>query len=624
MPRSVRWKGSNIRRPGAYTWHDLSGLANLELGTEKSIIIIGEAVAGEPQTTAQTPVYHEFTDPEDMIDTFLEGNLAEVARLAFKPARDGQEESGVPIGGCEKVYVIKVNPSTQASFTLQDGSSNNAVTLSDRLWGAKGNQTWFKLEVSGTGLKLTCGRDVEPNLGEYVHTKLFSITGTDEWVQFETAAGYTGASCAVTFDGTTLTFNSSVANEDLAITCTGKTMTEIISEVNAFMGVAPGANPIYLATNLRPNDRANTLSTYLDRIGGAGLDIHAGAKKALGVAYDIVEEVNANNPYVEATWVAGYEPTTYTKKWLVSGAAGDATTTTIQEALKTAKKLPSRFIASTFSADTGAAGAISVDTINGYFTTHLNQCNPIGGRSERQGILCTESALKADLYTELNAINNEWACAVNHEVYAQGEGTAKKWLGTHGAAVQVAAMMAGSPVATPMTFKILNCNDMRYVAADFDPADDTDFANGIDYGLMMAEVSDGLFRIAKGISTYKTEDNDLRILTEGVEARLWTAIALRRKFESPNIGHKGKGLPTAEDLRGQAIEVFRALADQTSPDFVLVEGTNSDGEIVAPFSNVRVSLVGDQIYLRADLMYTLGVNFIFNEFRATYPYALAA
>jgi len=609
MPRTVRWKGRNIQRPGAYTWHDLSGLANLDLGVDQSIIIIGEAEAGEPQESAASPVYHAFTDPQDMIDTFIEGNLAECANFAFDPAADGQQESGVAIGGAQKVYCIKTNKSTQASLTLQDAAGpTNCVTLKDRIWGTKGNHTWAKVVASGTGIKVTCGRAVAPNIGDQ-ESIAFGVNGTDEWI----SVIYTGAelTCTLSYDGTTITtVTATPPNDQLAITTADKTIEEVIQEINA--------TGVYTATLLR-EERATTLADYLDEVSAVNVKVLASFH---GVAWDVVEWHNANSPYCSAAWVAGLKPNTLAQTWLAGGTLGVSDATTIQDALKTAKKFPSRFLVCAFNDD--IAGPITLDTVQGYFTTHLNQVNPVGGKRERQGFGCTNSVTKAALYTELAGYNNQYWSVVNHECYREGPDAVKAWIGCHGSATAVAAMMAGSPVATPMTAKVLKAQDVRYVATDFDVNDDDDFEQGIYGGLLMVEQGDLGYQISKGISTYKTEDNDMLILLEGVEAILWTCIMLRRKFERPNIGHKGRGNVSAQDLQGQAIEVFRALADQNSPDFVLIEGTDADGNTVAPFRNVRAFISGDQIYVRAEVTYTMGINYIFTELRATYPTALAA
>lgn len=622
MPRNVRWKGQTLVRPGSYTYTDLAGLINLDLGADAAIIVVGEADAGQPQPNAANPVYHAFTDPQDMIDTFLTGKLAEVAQLAFDPALGGQDEDGIPIRGCDTVYAIKTNQSTQAEATPEDGSANDAFTIKDRIWGLKGNQTWWKIETDGTGIKIVIGRENAPNIGEQDSSDTdgtFSVTGVDEWIQLGITGAFTGTSCTVAFDGTTLTFDSDVAAEDLAITCTGKTVAEVVQEINAF---APLTTAAYSATVLRAA-RQDVLFTYLDEF--LATSIFAADVSFMGVSYDMVTWLNANSAYVEATWVGGFEPQTSTLAYLTGGTTGDTTAATLQDAFKVAKRINCRFIVLASNAAIGSGGSIALSTQRGYFETHLNQCNPLLGRSERQGFACSDETTKATLWTALQLVNNPFLSVVQDEVRREGPDGVITWLGAHCSATMAAAIMAGSPIATPLTLKYCKVYDSRPVATDFDPDDNTDYTNAINNGLLFLEQIPGEgTRFAKGISTYKTEDNDGYIMLEVVEAWLWLSRLYRRNLERPYTGHKGRGVRTVNQARGAVRALLRAVSDPNSPDFLLIEGTDDQGNVVPPFRNLRVWNVGDQLYTSVEVTFTQGINFLLNELRATLPTALSS
>ncbi len=613
MSRSVRWKGQSIYRPGVYTFHNLAGLTNLDLGDTAAILVIGEADAGQPNPASGDPVYHTFTDPQQMVDTFISGDLAECARFAFDPVLAGQDEDGVALQGCRVVYAIKTNLSTQASFTLQDGSANNAFTLKDSLWGMKGNNTWFKVEVSGTGLYLTCGRDVDPNTGSQQSDVLFSETGVSEWFQIQ----YTGAGANgnLTFDGTTFAVATGVGGDNLSydLVTTGYTMEELVALVNAHSN--------YTCTLLRP-DRANTLSKYMNQI--SITDIKPAPLSFLGSCWDMVAWVNANSAYCEATFVGGFEPQAYTQTPLAGAVTGDTSTGTYTAALKLAKRVPVRFEVNAYDTDAGGGGP-SLDTMNSDYSTHLVQCNPIGGRSERQGFGVVADTTKATAWAATAAINNEYMSMVNDQIYREDQDGTLTWLGPHCVATAAAAICAGSPIGTPLTLKYLKAADFKPLMTDFDNTNDTDYAAAINAGLLFMESDPGVgVRFAKGISTYQTEDNDGRIALEVVESRLWMSVVLRRRIERAVIGHKGRGIRTTNQLRGIVIDVLRQLADPNSPDQILVAGTDADGNAVPAYRNVRVELSGDQLYVYADVTFTQGINWVLNDFRATMPSALAA
>lgn len=625
MPRSIRKWGTNIFRPGVVTHHNLAGLVNLDLGDESAVFVIGEADAGQPQAAATSPVVHEFTDPQDMIDLFQGGNLAEAARCLFTPAMDGQNEQEVPIGGARTVYAVKTNQSTQASYQLRATypAGAAALTLYDRYWGLLGNSTWWKMEVSGTGLLLTIGRDVEPDIGEQA-SKLFSITGVDEWISVTTTAAFTGVSCTVDYNIATpghLILNSSVAAEDLDITVGTKTVAEVIAEINAHDPHGTGA--VYLATILRA-DRTNVQFSYADN--QTAVDCLSPAAPSFeGVSYDIVEWVNANSYYCTATWNAGPEaqPGTKTKTYLSGGATGlTSNISYVQDALKVAARMSPRLIASGYNAAING-GAITLAAVNSEFTDHATRCNATGVPCERQVFITNDDTTKAAMYATIGALNNEYVAVVNNEIYREDETGTKAWLGSHCAAATAAAIMAGSPIATPLTHKYIKASDIRFVATDFDPTDETDFSNGINYGLLFLETVPGTgFRFAKGISTYRLEDNDGRIHLEVVEARIRHKIILRRALDVPFIGHKGAGLRTAKAIERKILEAHRAMADPNDPDFILVSGTDANGDEVPAYRNIRVRIAGPAVYVSGEVTFTIGVTWIFNDFSAALPSAI--
>jgi len=619
MPFVLRRFGRNIARPGVLTRHDLSGLTNLDLGAESAVLVIGEASAGEPQAASTSPVVHEFTDPQDMIDMFISGNLAECSRFLFDPVMAGQQEVGAPITGCAKVYAIKTNQSTQGSYTLQDASANNALTLKGRIWGDKDNQTWFKVETSGTGITLTNGRDVDPDTGDQTSIT-FSITGTDEWFSVTTTGNFTGASCTLDFDGTTFTLDSNVALEDLAITAAGKTVEEVIGLINAFNPHGTGA--VYQATLNRTN-RNSTLSSYCDETAAPVSCFSPAVANISGVSYDIVDWVNTSSYYCEATWVGGYEPQTYTKTYLTGGASGATSNISyVQDALKVAAKLSIRYVVSAYHTDVNA-GAITLASINSEFNTHAVNCNLIGSPRERQVFLCNDDTTKAAMYTTVSAFNNEYIFCFNNRIQREDENGTKKWMNPHVAACAAAATMAGSPIATPLTHKYIKGYDHDFIATDFDDTADDDFENAIRNGLCFIESEPDIgLRFAKGITTYTLEDNDARTAGEVVEARNRMRILLRRALDQPEIGHKNQGARTAVGIRQRVLNALRLMANPNDPDFILVDGTDADGNVVPAYRNIRVSIDGSVVNVTGEVTFTQGIVWIVNDFRATLPSAL--
>lgn len=626
MPKSIRFKGASVYRPGVITFHNLDDLLNKDLSSEAAVLVIGEAAAGQPQASVTAPVVHTFQSSDAMIDTFISGNLAETAKFLFDPAKAGQyARGGVPIKGCDTVYAIKTNLSLQASFSVRDSypGGNVAFTVEDRIWGALGNQTYINISAVATGLKFVAGRATAPNVGSQDSDdtgQRFSITGTDEWM----SVVYTGGAVAatMTFNGTTWSTTTTGNVDDISIIGTGLTLTELANLISTTAG---GAGGTYAATVLRA-DRANVVCTYMDRC--TAVDIKGPAPAApntWGVSYDMVTWINSNCDYVSATWVAGYEPAVNAANaYLTGGAIGDSSSDRITYALQIASRLGIRHVVSGFDSDS-VGGAVALATINPLFTTHATNCNRIGSIRERHVYISVDDATKAAMYTTLAAINNENVTAFNNRLYREGPADTKVWMNPHVSAAAVAAMCAGSPRATPMLWKVINASDTDFIATDFDPTNDTDFANGIKNGLCFFEIDpdDGGIRVAKGITTYSSEDNDGRIMMETVHARMWHKILLRR-FQKRVIGQKSAGVLTGDEILDITKDAHRLMADPSDPDFLLVAGTDEDGNYVPAYQNLTVTSSGGAFYVTGQVHFTTGVTWIFNDIAGLMPTSFSA
>jgi hypothetical protein len=106
MARSFTFNGKTRLTPGAIsrvTTNSLTGSG----GTNGIVSLIGEADGGTPGEVLT------FDDPDEAIEHFGSGPLADAARIVFDPSADPR----VP-GGAFRILCYKVNAATQASTTL--------------------------------------------------------------------------------------------------------------------------------------------------------------------------------------------------------------------------------------------------------------------------------------------------------------------------------------------------------------------------------------------------------------------------------------------------------------------------------------------------------------------------
>lgn len=143
MPSSVLINGKRIYKPGIYGVVDASALGGK--GTSTGNLAVVGVMPG-----LESGEVHVYTAPADVrnIDT-TDLSLARLAKLAFSPSTDAR----VP-GGADNLYLVNVQPNTQAAHTFKDKDGTNSLTLASKLWGSKGNQTYLKMVQNATDTKL--------------------------------------------------------------------------------------------------------------------------------------------------------------------------------------------------------------------------------------------------------------------------------------------------------------------------------------------------------------------------------------------------------------------------------------------------------------------------------------
>lgn len=132
---SIHFKGKLIRMPGVYSQVDAEGLQSVGLGASGIVALIGSAVGGRPVADIEAITdLPRYTNPAAAQRFASRGDLKEAAAMAFSPSGDAQIQ-----GGAAEVLMLKVNPATKASATLQSGSGPGLVVTSGD-WGEFSNQ----------------------------------------------------------------------------------------------------------------------------------------------------------------------------------------------------------------------------------------------------------------------------------------------------------------------------------------------------------------------------------------------------------------------------------------------------------------------------------------------------
>ena len=182
---SVFFGGRLLTTPATASVVDDSGLANKNLSVGNVVALIGTSVGGQPNTALR------FGNPSQAKAVLRDGELLTAVMKAFDPSSQ--------TGGPSEVVAVRVNPATQASLVLLDGSSAPAIDLVSTDYGLYTNQIKVKVEAGSTS-----GKKVTVQFGNDYFTQ-------DNIARDAFSVQYTGAqaSASLSVTNTSTTWNSS-------------------------------------------------------------------------------------------------------------------------------------------------------------------------------------------------------------------------------------------------------------------------------------------------------------------------------------------------------------------------------------------------------------------------------
>jgi hypothetical protein len=148
MPSSLNLNGLRFYRPGVYANIDASALGGQGVSSG-NVALVGAFPSFEHNeaitfTSAGALRDYDITDKE----------LALIGKLSFSPSID----ANVP-GGAQSLTMLNVQPNTCANFIMTNNNADEVATISAKVWGLKGNNTFFSFSHDSNGYDLTCSRN---------------------------------------------------------------------------------------------------------------------------------------------------------------------------------------------------------------------------------------------------------------------------------------------------------------------------------------------------------------------------------------------------------------------------------------------------------------------------------
>jgi len=323
-----------------------------------------------------------------------------------------------------------------------------------------------------------------------------------------------------------------------------------------------------------------------------------------GVIYsdiaDTIEQVNLISQLVTATAISNAVraiATFSTVKFLTGAVDGSSVNSDWVTGLAAFEQIRINSIVPLISAD---KGSLTIDSINAAVKTHVTKMWGTLGRSERQAFL-SKLGTKTELKDAAKTQNSAYCSMFGQQVRVFDRFGDLQWKDPWALACIAAGVRSGTDVGEPLTYKVINVNDVRVNDSSWNPK--TDFVEMLDSGVTIVEPLDtGGFRIVLDNTTYGVDANFVWNRGSVVEAGGYVAYDLRYNLELVFTGTKAR-TGTAEAIRNF---IIARMTIYLNADIIVGDDLN-DG---LGFKNLSVSINGSTATINMAITPVQGIDFL--------------
>ena len=430
MGRGVLWKGKYYVIPQAASKVDSSELRQFAFGSDNRVALLAEMVGLLPPKQP-----YRVSNAAEALD-LVHPSSAE-ARLAVGLLFDPAPGSEVP--GASEVYLVPVNPATQAALMLEDAGTNDVVELETYLYGLPANQVRVKVE-SGTaaGKKVTITYQPETEVFDDLAKNSFSIQYTG-----------LGSAAAMTINLSTGTLAIDVTGADDDVSLSFASFPTVQSLLDAL-----SATGVYTVSALTLSPEAD-LSAHLDAV--SAQDVRTAAYTHTASLQYLVDTLNTRSAYVSATrqTAAGALPANMDWTYLSGGATGATANQDWQDAFDVLKAWDIQILAPlTSSASIHAMGDSHCDYMSGP-DGKSERRQFVGGALQTWTSAVNRTAAIAALKAAALALNSDRTVHAGLGCKLYNESGVSTLYPAYLTACAYAGIAAGSSPVEPLTRKFL-------------------------------------------------------------------------------------------------------------------------------------------------------------------------
>ncbi len=527
-------------------------------GVGQVLALIGHAKGGEPLT----PLV--IRSPSQARQVLRDDELMLACERAFAPS----EQSA----GADRVIALRVNPATQATLVLQDGSAGDVITLLSSDYGLYTNQIKVKIETgTNKGKKLT----VQLDEALYTEDDIFRDAFTLQYTGAEATGTITVTNAQMVLEAPTSTV---IATIDLNVYNTVRKLVDRI-----------GSETDWVATVTAGSENTTSLNG-LD--GETDTDVKTALYTVTANLQAIIDWFDSSGEgYINATREAAALLVPANIDWTYLAAAIDGVTTNTQwQTCFTQLQNEDVQMIVPLSSDSSIWAMLDAHVL--YMST--------SGKMERRGMVGGPAGV-----TQAQAVINAAGLNSDRISYVYPGYNAHNDIGTlvtypsYMTAALVAAGFVGINPGNTMTNKVLNVLGIEAVINE--PTDTDALING---GVLAVRKTSQGIKVVKAVSTWLTNNNYNRIeVSTGVATDF--VVRTVREALATFIGQKATS-PLLQRAISTTDTILRQLArpEPAGPEVII-----GDADTPA-FRNLRGSVNGDVLEIEFQCSPAIPINFV--------------
>jgi hypothetical protein len=245
-------------------------------------------------------------------------------------------------------------------------------------------------------------------------------------------------------------------------------------------------------------------------------------------------------------------------------------------------------------------GPLSISSINASAADHAAWGWSTTGKSERSCFVSFRGS-KAAFKNACRDLNSAYVVCVGQEVRVLNRSSELEWKDPWALACILAGLRAGAEVGEPLTFKVINVNDVRAPLADFDPK--KDYQELIEAGCTIVEPLDtGGFRCVLGNTTYGIDPSFVWNRESVVQAAGYVAYDLRYNLELAFTGTKAR----TGSAEAMANFIKSRMSAYLNADIIVGDDDNEG----LGYKNLSVVIEGNTAIINVSITPVQGIDFI--------------